>query len=52
VDELHLFVYPLTAGAGPRLFDPQAAPSAWALAASDVYANGVVYLQYRRAGDA
>ena len=26
VDGLHLFVYPLTRGAGPRLFPPEAAP--------------------------
>jgi dihydrofolate reductase len=47
VDDLHLFVYPLTRGAGPRLFPEDAAPRTLTLAASDVYDNGVVYLNYR-----
>jgi dihydrofolate reductase len=47
VDELHLFVYPLTRGSGPRLFPEDAAPSTLALAASESYENGVVYLAYR-----
>jgi dihydrofolate reductase len=46
VDELHLFVYPLTRGTGPRLFCEQAAGK-FSLAASDAYSNGVVYLSYR-----
>jgi dihydrofolate reductase len=48
VDELHLFVYPLTrGGAGPRLFPEDAAPHKLSLAASASYDNGVVYLNYR-----
>jgi dihydrofolate reductase len=47
VDELHLFVYPLTCGRGPRLFAEDAAPGKLSLAASDTYDNGVVYLSYR-----
>jgi dihydrofolate reductase len=47
IDALHLFVYPLTRGAGPRLFPEDAAPSNLALAASESYDNGVVYLTYR-----
>ncbi len=47
VDELHLFVYPLTRGAGPRLFPDTAAPGELALAACEPYENGVVYLRYR-----
>jgi dihydrofolate reductase len=47
VDELHLFIYPLTRGSGPRLFAEQAAPSKLSLAASESYDNGVVYLAYR-----
>jgi dihydrofolate reductase len=50
VDGLHLFVYPLTRGPGPRLFRDEAAPSRFSLAASDSYANGVVYLAYRPQG--
>jgi dihydrofolate reductase len=47
VDELHLFVYPLTRGSGPRLFPAEAAPSNLSLAACESYENGVVYLAYR-----
>jgi dihydrofolate reductase len=47
VDELHLFVYPLTRGAGPRLFPEDAAPAQFSLAATTSYENGVVYLAYR-----
>ena len=47
VDELHLFVYPLTRGAGPRLFPEDAAPAKLSLGASESYENGVVYLNYR-----
>ena len=47
VDELHLFVYPLTRGSGPRLFPEEAAPGKLSLAASEEYENGVVYLAYR-----
>src|SRR4051794_1051225 len=46
VDGLHLFVYPVTRGEGPRLFPDGAAPRNFALAASQVYRNGVVYLNY------
>jgi dihydrofolate reductase len=47
VDELHLFMYPLTSGSGPRLFAEQAGAEKFELAASDTYQNGVVYLAYR-----
>jgi dihydrofolate reductase len=47
IDELHLFVYPLTRGAGPRLFTDEAAPGKLSLARTEAYANGVVYLNYR-----
>jgi dihydrofolate reductase len=47
VDELHLFVYPLTRGSGTRLFPKDAAPRKLSLAASASYDNGVVYLNYR-----
>lgn len=46
VDELHLFIYPLTLGGGPRLF-PEGAPFKLSLASSGSYENGVVYLAYR-----
>jgi dihydrofolate reductase len=47
IDELHLFVYPLTRGAGPRLFQDDASAGTFSLAASESYENGVVYLAYR-----
>jgi dihydrofolate reductase len=47
VDELNLFVYPLTRGTGPRLFEEGAAPGKLALAACQAYDNGVVHLAYR-----
>ncbi|MDQ4025771.1 MAG: dihydrofolate reductase family protein [Actinomycetota bacterium] len=47
VDELHLLVYPVTRGAGPRLFPEGAAPGKLSLAACESYENGVVYLAYR-----
>ena len=49
VDELHLCVYPLTRGSGPRLFADDAAGSKWKLAESETYDNGVMYLSYRAA---
>jgi dihydrofolate reductase len=49
VDELHLFVYPLTRGSGPRLFPPEATPRKLSPAACDQYDNGVVHLAYRPA---
>src|SRR5919112_1567385 len=47
IDGLHLFVYPLTRGPGPRLFPEDAAPSKFSLTACESYENGVVYVGYR-----
>jgi dihydrofolate reductase len=47
VDELHLLVYPLTRGAGPRLFPEEAAPRKLSLAGCEPYEHGVIYLNYR-----
>ena len=47
VDELHLFVYPLTRGSGPRLLPDE--PLKFSLSAVEGYDNGVVYLNYRSA---
>lgn len=44
VDELHLFVYPLTLGSGPRISGKAGKLS---LAAEESYENGVLYLAYR-----
>lgn len=48
LDELHLFVYPVTRGAGPRLF-PDNPSTKWSLARSVTYDNGVLYLVYHAA---
>jgi dihydrofolate reductase len=50
IDELHLFVYPLTRGPGPRLFPEEAAPGKLSLVHCESYENGVVYLAYRPQG--
>jgi dihydrofolate reductase len=47
IDGLHLFIYPVTRGPGPRLFPEDAAPGRFALTACESYENGVVYLAYR-----
>ena len=47
VDELHLFMYPLTRGTGPRLFAVDANPSTMTLGACEQFDNGVTYLNYR-----
>jgi dihydrofolate reductase len=47
IDELHLLVYPLTRGTGPRLFPDNAAPSTLSLAVGEAYDHGVLYLNYR-----
>jgi dihydrofolate reductase len=46
LDELHLFVYPVSRGTGPRLF-PDDPPTTWSLTRSTAYNNGVLYLVYR-----
>ena len=48
VDQLHLFVYPVTLGAGERLFR-EGESHRLSLAAHDVYDNGVVHLAYAQA---
>ena len=50
VDELHLFLYPLTRGPGPRLFIEEAQARKLSLAACESYEHGVVYLNYRAQG--
>ena len=45
VDELHLFVYPVTRSAGTRLFDESLQPATWNRADAELYDNGVTYLK-------
>jgi dihydrofolate reductase len=49
VDELHLFVFPLTLGAGERLFAEGDAKTKFTLAETEPYESGVVHLAYRPA---
>jgi dihydrofolate reductase len=46
VDELHLFVYPLAVGSGPRLFPDGAPRTTLSLVRSQAFDNGVVELAY------
>jgi len=47
VDELHILVYPLTRGSGPKLFAEGARPVTMTLGSAEAFENGVVYLNYR-----
>ena len=49
VDELDLFVYPVTRGDGPRLFEAGDEARTFTVANAVTYANGVVHLAYRPA---
>ncbi|MEV1011060.1 dihydrofolate reductase family protein [Streptomyces sp. NPDC049881] len=46
VDELHLIVYPLALGTGPRLFPEGSPRTPLTLAASESFENGAVHLAY------
>lgn len=46
VDELHLFVYPLSLGEGERLFDERGPGVRYSLAGHEVYENGVMHVTY------
>jgi dihydrofolate reductase len=46
VDELHLFVFPLTRSSGERLFLANAEPLSLSLTACEGYANGTIHLGY------
>jgi dihydrofolate reductase len=50
IDELHICMYPLTLGSGPRLFTDQTGARKFSLAVGEPYDNGVVYLNYRKLG--
>jgi len=47
IDGLHLFVYPVTRGSGPRLFPEGAAARKLERTACEVYDNGVTYFALR-----
>lgn len=43
---IRLFVYPLTAAGGSRLFTDGLPPTRWSRTACEAYGNGVVHLQF------
>jgi dihydrofolate reductase len=47
VDQLHLFVYPLTLGTGLRLFDGDGPAVTFTVGETETYDSGVVHLEYR-----
>lgn len=51
VDELWLMLFPVTLGTGKRLFGHGTLPAAFALTESLVTKNGVIFVNYKRAGD-
>ena len=51
VDELWLKTYPLTLGTGKRLFEEGTQAAAWTLISSVATSDGVIFANYKRAGD-
>jgi dihydrofolate reductase len=51
VDELWLKFFPITLGTGKRLFGEGTIPAAFTLTDSVVTPNGVIFANYKRAGD-
>jgi len=51
VDELWLKTFPITLGTGKRLFGEGTIPAAFALTESLITPNGVVFANYKRAGE-
>ena len=51
VDELWLKIFPITLGAGKRLFADGPIPAAFTLSDSKVSPSGVIFANYKRAGD-
>lgn len=51
IDELWLMIFPVTIGTGKRLFGEGAIPAAFTLTESLVTSNGVIFANYKRAGE-
>lgn len=51
VDELWLKIYPLTLGKGKKLFDRGTIPAAFTLTESAITPGGVIFANYKRAGE-
>ncbi|MBN9393009.1 MAG: dihydrofolate reductase [Chloroflexi bacterium] len=50
VDEMYIWTYPVTLGAGKRLFKEGTQPAAFRLASSQVTSKGAIIARYERAG--
>lgn len=51
VDEMWLMIFPVTLGSGKRLFDYGTIPAAFTITDSLVTSNGVIFANYKRAGE-
>ena len=51
VDELQLMIFPITLGTGKRLFSDGTIPAAFKVIESQITANGIIIINYERAGD-
>lgn len=51
VDEMRLMTYPITLGQGKRLFGEGTIPAAFTMTESLVTKNGVIFANYKRAGE-
>jgi dihydrofolate reductase len=51
VDELWLKIFPITLGSGKRLFGDGTIPAAFTLTESLITPNGVIFANYKRAGE-
>ena len=51
VDEMNLMIFPVTLGTGKRLFGEGTIPAAFTLVDSSTTPNGVIFANYKRAGE-
>ena len=51
VDELQLMIFPITLGAGKRLFTDGTIPAAFKVTESQVSPNGIIIVNYKRDGE-
>jgi dihydrofolate reductase len=51
VDELQLMIFPITLGTGKRLFTDGTIPAAFKVTESQVSPNGIIIVNYKRAGE-
>jgi dihydrofolate reductase len=51
VDEFWLKIFPVTLGAGKRLFDNGTMPASYSLVKSEVFPSGVIIADFKRAGE-